>query len=898
MRLRTGDKVKTAAKKAGDTPIRARAPSLLKYWVAGMVGIGLVVLLAFLSGLFLWVQDEERDDLAQARRCSALLVNELGHRAGAVRERLREWSADPRLRGALASPGEASLRSGEAFLAGLMPDALSIRLLSAGENGQGVGAGQSLSYAGLDLVNQAERERRVTPLEVHRVGEEDMHLAVAGPVLAEAEGEVLGVVHVSLPISLLPSVIDAGANPVTQMRFQQRAGDAVATVDRQQQGSPPERDPDLRIEVPGTRLQVAAWVTHQNVLDGDLPVQLLSGFAAVMVLIVLVSWLSLRSLRAALAADHAGIVAMAEDVAHGRPVRRIRCRLAESEPIVEVVGRKLRDLATSRQAERRAAAHRPADSRPGAGPASPLAEATGTKGDAQAGAQAAGGAEVMAPADGRQPAPGATPSGVEPLDLGALELEEVDAGDETAAAREGGADAVPERIFRAYDIRGIVGDDLTPELSRLIGLAVGSEVIEAGEGNVFVARDTRPSGTDLNASLIEGLRETGCAVIDLGVAPTPMLYFATRFGGDASGVMVTGSHNPAAYNGFKIVIGGISLAGERIAAVRQRILEGRFAIGEGSYRAEDLGETYIAHIERDVAIARSVRLIIDCGNGSASTVAGGLYRALGCEVSELNCDAGAGFPDGRPPDPTREECLEALRRAVVADGADLGFAFDGDGDRLGVVDSSGKVIWTDRVLMLLAADVLSRHPGTDVIFDVKSSHLLASEIRRNGGRPVMWRSGHSPLKAKLAETGALLAGEWSGHIIFRERWYGFDDALYAGARLVEVLALDPRPTAEVFAALPEAFSTPELIVPMAEGQAGRVMAAVSVLADKIEGLDVHKIDGVRVEHERGWGLVRASNTQPALVFRFEADDELTLDKLKRLFRKIMHRAAPDLKLPF
>jgi phosphomannomutase/phosphoglucomutase len=235
---------------------------------------------------------------------------------------------------------------------------------------------------------------------------------------------------------------------------------------------------------------------------------------------------------------------------------------------------------------------------------------------------------------------------------------------------------------------------------------------------------------------------------------------------------------------------------------------------------------------------------------------------------------------------------------VVEEGADLGLAFDGDGDRLGVVDSSGKIIWTDRVLMLLAADVLSRHPGTDVVFDVKCSHHLAGEILRNGGRPVMWRSGHSPLKAKLRETGALLAGEWSGHIIFQERWYGVDDALYAGARLLEVLALDPRSTAEVFAALPEAIATPELMLPLAEGESDGIMKSVLELAQRLDGVEVQTIDGLRLEMDRGWGLVRASNTRPALTFRFEADDEPTLEKVKALFRKIMGRAAAGRELPF
>lgn len=458
--------------------------------------------------------------------------------------------------------------------------------------------------------------------------------------------------------------------------------------------------------------------------------------------------------------------------------------------------------------------------------------------------------------------------------------------------------AVPATIFRAYDIRGVVGVDLTPTLMNAIGLAIGSEAAEAGDQTVIVARDTRPSGKELSRALLDGIRASGRDVVDLDIAPTPLLYFGACYQGPASGAMVTGSHNPADYNGLKVVIGGKTLEGDRIRALRDRILSGRFTRGEGSLQKGDLITAYVDRVEKDVAVAYTMKVVVDCGNGAASVLAPRLYRGLGCEVVQTDCDLEAGFPEGRVPDPSRPECLEALQRRVVEENADLGLAFDTDGDRLGVVDSSGKIIWTDRVLMLLAADVLSRHPGTDVVFDVKSSHHLASEILRNGGRPVMWRSGHSPLKAKLQETGGLLAGEWSGHIMFRERWYGFDDAIYAGARLLEVLALDPRPSAEVFAALPEALATPALFLPLTEGEPAHIMEAVMKYADRLEGVAVQTIDGLRADSDRGWGLVRASNTQPALMFRFEGDDEAALAQIKELFRRLMARAAPDLDLPF
>jgi phosphomannomutase/phosphoglucomutase len=483
---------------------------------------------------------------------------------------------------------------------------------------------------------------------------------------------------------------------------------------------------------------------------------------------------------------------------------------------------------------------------------------------------------------------------------GPAQMPELSAGAaEPDGARQGEVSStVPAEIFRAYDIRGIVGRDLTPSLMRDIGRAVGTEASAVGDKTVIVGRDTRLSGPELSEALMEGGRGSGCDVLDLGVVPTPLLYFATRYQGETSGAMVTASHNPEEYNGLKVVIGGHSLAGERVAALRERILNGDFTRGSGQYRAGDLVDDYIGHIKRDVTVARTLKVVVDCGNAAASAVAPDLYRALDCQLVELNCNPDAGFPDGRVPDPTRPESLAAVQHAVVAQGADLGLAFDGDGDRLGVIDSAGKIIWPDRLLMLMAADVLSRHPGTDVVFDVKCSHHLATEVLRNGGRPVMWRSGHSPLKAKLHETGALLAGEWSGHIMFRERWYGFDDALYAGARLLEVLAFDPRPSSEVFAALPEAVGTEELILPLHEGESTRIMTAVMEHAPRLGGVDLNSVDGLRVEFEHGWGLVRASNTQPALMFRFEGDDETELERIQELFRRLMNRAAPELKLPF
>ncbi len=868
MRLPWGKKGKQAAKTSSDAPETVQVPALISFWNTAVVGVALVVLLACVGVLLLWVDEDKAAGLRELESRSDMLVTSLENRVALLKEKLLAWGGDPEVQKILGGGDAELLRAKEEYLASQLPGALRVRLFAPEYDARGAAQPDPLSYAGIDLLHQAVLRRRVTPLEVHRLGLEGMHLAIAGPVL---DGEtVLGTIHVSLPPSLLSSSgsVDGEAGRIL---FQQQVGDQSATVDTDGRDSQPEGTPDHTAEIAGTRLRVVAWGARAGLAEGNLLIYALGAYLVVMCLLGAVLWIPLRGVKRRLALDYAGIVAMVEDAVHGYPVRRVKCRLAETKPVVEVIGRMLRDSIHLKDGSGLDATHQATRDFP---PLSePLTEA----------------AEIQVPAPGSDApstpdTPGAKDEEQGPRDEGAT----LGASPENA----------PARIFRASDIRGIVGDDLTPELYRYIGLAVGSQVIEAGERKVSVARDTRPSGTELTASLIEGLRATGCNVIDLGVVPTPLLYFATRYQGESSGVMVTGGHNAPEYNGAKVVLAGMTLDSDRIAALRQSMLDGGFAVGNGGYEVDDLAHAYIDHVMKDVAIARSMKVVLDCGNAAASDIAPSLYHALDCEVVTLNCDRSKGFPNGRVPDTCRPECLDLLRQKVVAERADLGLAFDGDGDRLGLVDSSGKIIWTDRVLMLLATDVLSRHPGTDVVFDVKCSHHLAGEILRHGGRPVMWKSGHAALKAKLLETGALLAGEWSGHILFKERWYGFDDALYAGARLLEVLALDPRPTAEVFAAFPEAISTPELMLSMAEGEAERIMARVLEFADRLEGVDVYQVDGLRVEFERGWGLVRASNTQPSLVFRFEADDESALDKLKKLFRKIMARAAPDVELPF
>lgn len=455
---------------------------------------------------------------------------------------------------------------------------------------------------------------------------------------------------------------------------------------------------------------------------------------------------------------------------------------------------------------------------------------------------------------------------------------------------------IPDSIFREYDIRGIVGDTLSAEIVREIGRAIGSEAFERGEQRVVVARDGRLSGPQLLESLKQGLVDSGRDVIDVGEVPTPLMYFATNYLDASSGVIVTGSHNPKDYNGLKIVIGGNTLAGEEIQALRQRIATGNLVKGSGSVETTSVTQDYIGQVTGDVALAQPLKVAVDCGNGVAGKIAPQLLQALGCEVIGLYCKVDGNFPNHHP-DPSKPENLAELIDLVTSEKADIGLAFDGDGDRLGVIDSEGNIIWPDRQMMLYSMDVLSRNPGADIIFDVKCSKHLAKVISANGGHPIMWKTGHSLIKAKMRETGALLAGECSGHIFFKERWYGFDDALYTASRLLEVLSADTRKSAEIFNTLPDSLATPEINVAINDEHKFDFVNRLSRQGAFGEG-KIIDIDGVRVEYQYGWGLVRASNTSPNLVIRFEGDDEQSIARIKKIFKQQMMMVDNSLNLDF
>jgi phosphomannomutase/phosphoglucomutase len=456
--------------------------------------------------------------------------------------------------------------------------------------------------------------------------------------------------------------------------------------------------------------------------------------------------------------------------------------------------------------------------------------------------------------------------------------------------------SVPAEIFRTYDIRGIVGRTLTPAIVREIGRALGALGRERGAPRFALGRDGRLSGPELSAALTEGLLSAGADVIDIGMAPTPVAYFAAHHLGCGSCVAITGSHNPPDYNGLKMVIAGGTLWGEDVQELRRRIEAGKPSKGNGKRSSADVLDAYVERIASDVKLARPFRIAVDCGNGVAGMLAPRLYRRLGCEVEELYCEVDGRFPNHHP-DPSQPKNLQELIEKLKTGTSELGLAFDGDGDRLGLVAKDGEIIYPDRQLMLLAKDVLSRNPGAEIIYDVKSTRLLAPWIERHGGKPTIWKTGHSLIKAKLKETGALLAGEMSGHTFFKERWYGFDDALYGGARLLEVLSRE-KDANRALKSLPNAPSTPELHWALEEGEPHVLVAKLQASKPFPGAQRVLTIDGVRVEYADGFGLARASNTTPVIVIRFEADNLAALERIKRDFRAALQPLKPDAPLPY
>lgn len=863
MKLSIGKKKKAAA------PDKKKSPrsgvGLGTFSLINFIAVAVITYLC-VGGLFvLQGQLGTQKGGGQVQEVAEGLATRLSAEMSRYRKSLSSVATDPQLADLFAQEDEGALLSKEKELARFMSEALRIRLLPKGWNELDADAVPPLSYASLDILRVAERTKKVSTVEAHQFGTKGQHIALAAPVLS-ADGEVVGVIHAAYPANLLRGLMDAVPQYYGgRVELQQVAGDtplelAVNTDARSMSGPKSGGMP-----VSGTLWEIAYWQPEAKL---DLQTLLIFfGVASVgLVLIGVVFFLQTRRLKGLLQKDQGSVIRFVEAVIKGNPAPASKAHIAEFSDtlgLLDQIGQK------AARGRKRVA---------------PKEEK--------------GGIEKEEAEDAGMPSNEPTPSSIDSRGI-QVDEDEPPAPSAPAAAAPvvGGGKQLSDAIFRAYDIRGVVGEAFSREVVYEMGRAIGSEAYDQGQQTVIVARDGRISSPELCEALCKGLQDSGRDVLDVGMVPSPVLYFATHFLGSNSGVMLTGSHNPPEYNGLKIVINGEAWSGKSIQKLRDRVENGDFLQGEGGKQAQDLLPDYIGRITGDVQLVRPLKVVVDCGNGVAGAVAPALLRALGCEVAELFCEVDGDFPNHHP-DPGRPENLESLISTVQAQNADLGVAFDGDGDRLGVVDSNGSIIWPDRLLMLFAADVLARQPGGDILYDVKSTRNLASHIVAAGGRPLMWKTGHSLMKSKMKETGALLAGEMSGHIFFKERWYGFDDALYACARLLEILSGDTRSSAEVFAELPDSPSTPELIMPMAEGAHLALVAQLKKLPEFPDEVKRIKVDGLRVEFQDGWGLVRASNTQPAVTFRFEADDVSALERIQELFRQQLSQVDPQLSLPF
>lgn len=841
-----------APKESGGSKVRKLSSVALGQALAVVI-TGLVV--AAVMYLVVLQPVEQQGQQLAAERGAEQAVDRLEQRIGFLQSLTEGLGTQASVREALGEIGGARELAGE--LQSMMPGIERVFLFPYGSIPRRADEQAGLGFATLDLARRAETGRPVTPDAFPADGGWRVQMAtrVRNPSTEVAEGTLV----IQFDAGILADVLSGVEGQATLV---QTVGGQSRNVVSRGQGAGPEVTRSL--SVPDWSLRYQA----QRAAATSVPVLLLGLVVAGFLVAAVIVWLMLSSAQSGLRKETTGLVQWANKAFSGDRSAPPQFRWELPSVLADVLHR------LSKAVEKRI-------------------EGTTRKAPEPKAAQ---------PAD---------PDMGEPLfqERDMPDIDMLDGDEDVLGFGESPAGATPEvteapapraelspSIFRAYDIRGIVGETLTPEIVRLIGQSIGSEALDRSQDTLCIGYDGRHSSPELADALARGVMEAGCNVIRIGAVPTPVLYFATHHLGTGSGVMVTGSHNPSNYNGLKIMLGGETLAEEGIHKLLQRVQMGDLHRGQGGASDQDVRRDYLDRITGDIAVATPLRVVVDAGNGIAGELGPLLLEELGCEVIPLYCEVDGSFPNHHP-DPGKPENLQDLIERVQQEGADLGIAFDGDGDRLGVVTNEGKIIWPDRLMMLFARDVVSRNPGADVLFDVKCSRRLSGVISSAGGRPVMWKTGHSLMKAKMKETGALLAGEMSGHIFFGERWYGFDDGLYSAARLLEILGIEDRQASEVFAEFPEDISTPELNLEVTDEGKFRIIERLKDLADFGES-NITTIDGVRVDYPDGWGLCRASNTTPVLVLRFEAENEAALERIKQIFRGQLKALAPDVHITF
>jgi len=830
--------------------------------------IGLACLVV-MSGILLFVINysssndstgvEVNTDIKELNEQARSYANELANYFGAFSNQLTEYANNNSTKSLFQSGTDEQLIQEANTVSAQFASALKVRLLRPGQYQADTVSNPPLSFGSIAMLNTVERSTGPVAAEALLFGADNQHIVLVERVKDQG-GQLIGIVHLSLSVSIFQQALDSLNLEGGYLEIQQSSTRATLVLgsagDRQLQTGTPGS-----VSIAGTRWTISYWPSSSG---GN---QIVSASAAMTPLIFLIVGLLVVCAIGALyyLKRNKPVTSSGNNSNETNYQGAIKAIMEGTHPGMEKLIKHF----------------------PG------IIQSTDVK------------AEISEALEGDDITSIASLDSIEDqaddsdfFDITQPRDEMPEEQKEESTPTSSSPEDIPKVIFRKYDIRGKVKNELTADVVRKIGMAIGSQANDMEEKTIIVGRDGRHSSPELAKNLIEGLTSTGRDVIDVGIVPTPVLYFATHHFNTGNGVMVTGSHNGPEYNGLKIVLGGNTLSEEKIIALKDRISASNFSSGNGNVKSEEILAEYLRRIGEDIPVAfgNSFKLVVDCGNGAASVAASQLYKAMGHDVVELYCELDGNFPNHHP-DPSQPENLKDLIDKVKETGADLGFAFDGDGDRLGVVDANGDILWPDRQMMVFARDVLSRNQGAEIIFDVKCSKHLKTVIESNGGKPLMWKTGHSLIKSKMKETGSPLAGEMSGHIFFGERWYGFDDALYSGARMLEILTNAKADPAEFFAEFPSGIATPELKIDLPEAEHEKFMSDLETRIS-FEEAEIISIDGFRVEFADGWGLIRPSNTTPCLVARFEADSQEALEKIQGQFRNLIKSINPDLTVPF
>jgi phosphomannomutase/phosphoglucomutase len=880
-------KAKKTAKDDGQTlSTPDRRPSSQRttgLWSRPLLAIGTSLAGLLAAALLLWWQliSPGNENHAESLRTTQadMYAAYFNARYKALREVIDRAATAPETVSALGTFDPLLIAAQGRDLTTLVPNATRVDIILKGKAEVDLSAATPISFAALDVIKRAETSPFVGP-EASQANQQPVFY-VAQPVTDQ--GVVAGVLFAAISMDYFYQPLKSFPNDLGLVTVEQQFESTSPRVVMQFGADSTKAPVQRKLEAPNWSLMFRPSAeSAAPILD---PLALTAPLAVAIALMLAGVYFSYSWLFRALESDAATLTDYVTRLVRGRGGNLDRYQLPLFQQIAIAANRFARSAGEGGDDEE--IAPKKAKKTAAAEPAEENADTDSNDDDFSA--------DDFSADDFAEDAP---PEDIAPADF----LEVTDNRDnnfgievtEDVSPVEAGLELDPQ-IFRAYDIRGIVTTNLTEDVVYWIGRAFGAEAIGLQQSKVTVGCDGRLSSPALKTALAKGLTESGLDVMDVGEVPTPLLYYSTYALDTGTGIMITGSHNPPDYNGLKMVLAGETLAEERIARLHERIVKNEFVEGEGDLESFDVEDHYIDRICNDIAIAQSMKVVVDCGNGVAGRIAPRLISELGCEVVPLYCEIDGNFPNHHP-DPADPANLQDLITVVKAENADLGIAFDGDGDRLGVVTSKGEIIWPDKLLMLFARDIVGRNPGADVIFDVKCSRHLNSVIAEYGGRPIMWKTGHSHMKAKLRETGALLAGEFSGHICFGERWYGFDDALYSAARLLEIVGGESRSAEELFAEFPVTFSTPEIKVESTEDTKFGVVERLAAEADFGDGT-VSNIDGIRVDYPDGWGLVRPSNTSPVLTLRFEADGQSALDRIQALFKKALLTVDSTLKFP-